>query len=72
MKRVRVTISFLPEDKDAMIVLRALKKAPHWRRSRELVRWAAAYLNGESLAQKKIVPALDITEDEFDDLLDAF
>jgi hypothetical protein len=73
VSRTRITISLSAKNSDSAIVLRALEKAPHWKRSAELVRWAAAYLNGESLARAaETVPGLDMTEDEFDALFDAF
>lgn len=70
MRRTRLTISFSAKSGDSQTVLRALEKAPHWKRSAELVRWAAAYLNGESLAQSNAIPELDMTEAEIDMLLD--
>lgn len=71
MKRTRITISLSPKSEDAATVMRALKTAPHWKRSAELVRWAAAYLNGESLAkQAETIPELDMTDEEVDAILD--
>ena len=56
-----------------MTVMRALEKAPHWKRSAEIVRWAAAYLNGESLARHaEAIPVPGITDDEFDDAMDTW
>lgn len=72
MRRSRITISLSSKNADATTVLRALDQAPYWKRSAELVRWAAAYLNGESMAQVESTPALDMTEDELDALLDDF
>jgi hypothetical protein len=72
MKRTRVTISLSPKNEDAATVLRALEKAPYWKRSAELLRWAAAYLNGKALEQTSIVTGIDMTDDELDALLDDF
>lgn len=67
----RITISFSAKSKDSAVVLRALEKAPRWKRSAELVRWAAAYLNGESLACAETIPELGMTDEEIDALFDA-
>lgn len=72
MKRKRVTISLSTKKEDSATVLRALEKVKHWKRSEELIRWAAAYLNGETLARKDIIPELDMTEEELDAILDDF
>lgn len=67
----RITISLAAKNKDAETVRRALEEAPRWKRSHELIRWAAAYLNGEVLEQNApLLPMLD--EDEIDALLDDF
>ena len=71
MSRTRITISLSAKNSDSVVVLRALEQAPHWKRSAELVRWAAAYLNGESLVRAEVIPELDMTEEELDTLLDA-
>ena len=71
MQRARITISLSPKNEDAVTVLRALEHAPYWQRSRELVRWAAAYLNGETLAQAAAQQS-ELDEDEIDALLDDF
>jgi len=70
--RKRITISLSSTSDDAVTVARALEQAPHWKRSAELVRWAAAYLNGKALAQASPLPGLDLTEEELDDAIDAW
>lgn len=71
MPRERITISFAAKNADAMTVLRALEAAPRWKRSQELVRWAAAYLNGETKEQE-VAQEVALDEDEIDALLDDF
>ena len=67
----RITISLAAKNKDAETVRHALEQAPHWKRSQELVRWAAAYLNGETAQQ--VTARLDgLDEAEIDALLDDF
>lgn len=70
MKRTRVTISLSPKNEDASTVLRALEKAPYWKRSAELLRWAAAYLNGETAAQTSIIPEIGMSQEELDSAID--
>jgi hypothetical protein len=72
MERTRVTISLSPRSEDAVTVLRALEKVKHWRRSAELLRWAAAYLNGEALQKTEVLLDMDLTDAELDALLDDF
>lgn len=71
MARQRITISLSSKNDDAATVMRALESAPHWRRSAELIRWAAAYLNGESMAKAGIAPEPEADGDEMDELFDA-
>jgi hypothetical protein len=66
----RITISLSSKNQDAVTVLRALDKAPYWKRSAELLRWAAAYLNGEVAITESESTDLDI--EEIDALLDDF
>lgn len=71
MQRARITISLSTKNEDAATVLRALAAAPHWKRSAELIRWAAAYLNGEALVkEEKTAMEIGMTEDEFDEAMD--
>lgn len=70
MKRARITISLSTKNEDAATVLRALGEVKHWKRSAELLRWAAAYLNGEVATIATTTNDLDI--EEIDALLDDF
>lgn len=73
--RTRITISLSTTNQDAATVLHALERAPHWKRSAELVRWAAAYLNGEALVKETqtIEPALNEAElEDISALIDDF
>lgn len=70
MKRKRITISLSTKKEDSATVLLALKDVKRWKRSEELVRWAAAYLNGEALVKTKAVPELGMTEEELDAAMD--
>lgn len=67
----RITISLAAKNQDAETVRQALEQAPYWQRSRELIRWAAAYLNGETLRQATARPD-GLDEAEIDALLDDF
>lgn len=71
MKRARITISLSTKSEDAATVLHALEDAPYWKRSAELIRWAAAYLNGESMAREEASPE-EMDEDEIDARMDDF
>lgn len=71
MPRHRITISLSTKNEDAATVLRALEQAPYWKRSAELVRWAAAYLNGESMARTPNPSDSVAKDDELNELLDA-
>ena len=67
----RITISLAAKNQDAETVRQALEQAPYWQRSRELIRWAAAYLNGEAIEND--APRSDgLDEAEIDALLDDF
>lgn len=67
----RITISLAAKSKDAETVRRALEQAPRWKHSHELIRWAAAYLNGEAIEND--APRSDgLDEAEIDALLDDF
>lgn len=68
----RITVSLSTKNEDAKTVRHALEAAPHWKRSRELLRWAAAYLNGEVLDRDAPPPLPAIDEDEIDALMDEF
>ena len=70
MQRARITISLSPKNDDAATVLRALGEVQHWKRSTELLRWAAAYLNGEAMTIERRSEDLDV--DEIDALMDDF
>lgn len=72
MKRTILPISLSATNPDAVLVAQALKQVPLGRRSAELLRWAAAYLSGQTNAEPATLPGLDMTEDELDALLDDF
>lgn len=72
MGRKRITISLSSKNDDAVTVAQALEQVAHWKRSAELVRWAAAYLNGKALTQIAPLPELDLIQKEYDDALDAW
>lgn len=70
MQRARITISLSPKNDDAATVLRALGEVKHWKRSAEILRWAAAYLNGEVAENERNPIGLDM--DEIDAAMDDF
>lgn len=70
--RIVMPISMSPLNPDAQIVAQALKDVPPGGRSAAILRWAAAYLNGQTNSQPVVIPEIGMTEDEFDALLDDF
>ena len=72
MKRRVMSISLSPANPDAQLVLQALKEVSANQRSAELLRWAAAYLSGQTNDQPAPIPELGMSEDELDALLDDF
>lgn len=69
--RIVWPISVSERNPDALIVARALQGTPKGDRSALLLRWAAAYLQGEANDQL-VIPELGMTDDEVSDLLDDF
>jgi hypothetical protein len=72
MKRTVMPISLSPANPDAVVVAQALRAIPSGQRSATLLRWAAAFVQGEHNEQPALIDGLDITEDELDALLDDF
>ena len=72
MKRGIMSVSLSAANPDAQIVLAALKGVAKNQRSAELLRWAAAYLSGQTNTQPALLPELGMTEDELDALFDDF
>lgn len=72
-RRVIVPLSLSPANPDALIVAQALADIGERGRSAAILRWAAAYLQGQ--AREVPTPAeaaLGMSEEELDALLDAF
>ncbi len=72
MKRSILPISLSASNPDAVIVAQALKEVVKGQRSAALLRWAAAYLSGQTNEQPAAIPELGLTEEELDQLLDDF
>jgi hypothetical protein len=72
MKRTVMPLSLSPANPDAVVVVQALKSVPSGRRSAALLRWAAAFVTGQTNDQPMLIDGLNMTEDELDELLDDF
>lgn len=72
MKRWRATVSFSPLNPDAVIVAQAFREIPSGHRSAALMRWASAWLQGQTNNQPVDACELTMTDEEFDALLDDF
>lgn len=72
MKRTVMPLSLSPANPDAVVVLQALRDVPVGQRSQMLLRWAAAFVSGQTNDTPTVIEGLDMTEDEFDQLLDDF
>jgi hypothetical protein len=69
--RWRATISFTPDNPDAVTVWDTLKTYPKGKRSEAILSWAARYLAGEQ-RQGEAATAVGLDEDDLDAKLDAF
>jgi hypothetical protein len=71
-RRSIMPISLSPANPDAVAVTEALKAIPPGQRSAALLAWAAAYLQGRAREPPSVAAAIGISEEELDQLLDAF
>lgn len=71
MKREMLNISLSYGNRNAVIVMNALKSIPVGQRSAAILEWAAAHLEGKTISAHVVsLSDIIIPEDEFDDLID--
>jgi hypothetical protein len=67
-----MTISLSHQNPDAVLVLNTLQDVPPRYRSAALLRWAAAYLNGQVNERPSPFTGIDMTEEDIGKLMDDF